>query len=57
MEKKKVRTEEDIREQLAHLEQEKRNGGPFTEFENIARKAAKQALEWVLGETDNILTY
>jgi hypothetical protein len=52
-----VRTEEDIRKRLANLEKEKQNEGPFTEFENIARKAAKQALEWVLGETDNFLTY
>ena len=57
MEKKKVRTEEDIRKRLAHLEKEKQSEGPFTEFENIARKAAKQALEWVLEETDNLLTY
>jgi hypothetical protein len=52
-----MRTEEDIRKQLAHLEKERLNGGPFTELENIARKAAKQALEWVLQETDRVLTY
>jgi hypothetical protein len=57
LEKKKVRTEEDIRKRLAHLEKEKQSEGPFTEFENIARKAAKQALEWVLEETDKLLTY
>jgi hypothetical protein len=57
LEKTKVRTEEDIRKQLAHLEKEKQSEGPFTELENIARKAAKQALEWVLEETDNPLTY
>jgi len=52
-----VRTEEDIRKQLAHLQKERLNGGPFTERENIARKATKQALEWVLEETENPLTY
>jgi hypothetical protein len=52
-----MRTEEDIRKQLAHLEREKKNEGPFTEFENIARSAARQALEWVLEETENVLTY
>jgi len=57
LEKKKVRTEEDIRKRLAHLQKERLNGGPFSELENIARKAAKQALEWVLEETDNLLTY
>lgn len=30
---------------------------PFTERKNIARIAAKQALEWVLGEADSPLTY
>jgi hypothetical protein len=57
LENKTLRTEEDIRKRLARLEEEKRNEGPFTEFENIARKAAKQALEWMLEETDNLLTY
>lgn len=52
-----MRTEEDIRKRLAHLQKERLNGGPFSELENIARKAAKQALEWVLEETDNLLTY
>jgi hypothetical protein len=56
-EKKKVRTEEDIRQRLVQLEKEKRSGVPFTEFENVARKAAKQALEWVLEETESLLTY
>jgi hypothetical protein len=56
-EKKKVRTEEDIRKRLADLEKERLKGGPFTELENVARKAAKQALEWVLEETDSVLTY
>jgi hypothetical protein len=57
LEKTKVRTEEDVRKRLAHLEKERLNGGPFTELENVARKAAKQALEWVLEETDRVLTY
>jgi hypothetical protein len=52
-----MRTEEEIRKQLDTFEKELATEGPFTERKNIARIAAKQALEWVLGETDNPLTY
>jgi hypothetical protein len=52
-----IRTEEEIRNRLGHLEKERESGGSFTEQKNIARKAAKQALEWILEETDNLLTY
>jgi hypothetical protein len=52
-----MRTEEEIRKQLGALEKEWTTEGPFTERKNIARIAAKQALEWVLGETDSPLTY
>jgi hypothetical protein len=52
-----MRTEQEIRKRLHDLENETLTSGPFTEFENIARKAAKQALEWVLEETENLLTY
>jgi len=54
---KKMRSEEKVRKRLERLEREKETEGPFTEQKNIARKATKQALEWVLGETDNLLTY
>jgi hypothetical protein len=54
---KKMRSEEEVRKRLERLEKERETEGPFTEQKNIARKAAKQALEWVLEETDNLLTY
>jgi hypothetical protein len=52
-----MRTEEEIRKQLKALEEERATEEPFTERKNIARKAAKQSLKWVLGETDSPLTY
>ncbi len=52
-----MRTKQEIRKRLRDLENETLTSGPFREWENIARKAAKQALEWVLGETENPLTY
>jgi hypothetical protein len=52
-----VRTEEEIRKRLERLEKERETGGPFTEQKNIARKATKQALEWVLERTDTLMTY
>jgi hypothetical protein len=52
-----MRTEQEIRKRLSDLENKPLTNGPFIEFENIARKAAEQALEWVLEETENLLTY
>ena len=52
-----MRLEEEVRKRLDLLEKESKTERPFTEQKNIARKAAKQALEWVLEETDNLLTY
>jgi hypothetical protein len=52
-----MRTEKEIRIQLRNLKNENLKNGPFREREIIARKAAKQALEWVLKETENLLTY
>ena len=46
-----MRTEQEIRKRLRNLEDNMLTDGPFTEFEIIAKKAAKQALEWVLEET------
>jgi hypothetical protein len=54
---KNVRSEEEIKKRLGRLERERETEGPFTEQKNIARKAAKQALEWVLEETCSLLTY
>jgi len=51
-----MRTEQEIRKRLEDLKNEMLNDGPFTEFEKIARKAAKQALDWVLEETESLLT-
>ena len=56
-EEKEMRTEEEIIKWLKLLEKERENKGPFTERENIARKAIKQALQWVLEEADSPLTY
>jgi hypothetical protein len=52
-----MRTEEEIRKQMKALEEERATEAPLTERKNIARKAAKQSLRWVLGETDSPLTY
>ena len=52
-----MRKEEEIRKWIELLEKERETEGPFTERENIARKAIKQALLWVLGEADSPLTY
>jgi len=38
-------------------EMEREDKGPFIERENIAKKAIKQALMWVLEEADSPLTY
>jgi len=48
-----MRTEQEVRKHLKNLEDEMLKEGPFTEFETIAKKATKQALAWVLEETDN----
>ena len=52
-----MRKEEDIRKWIELLEKERETKGPFIERENIARKAIKQALLWVLEEADSPLTY
>jgi uncharacterized protein YbcI len=54
---KKMRTEQEIRNRLRNLENETLTNGPLKERETIARKATKQALEWVLKETEKLLTY
>jgi hypothetical protein len=52
-----MRTEEEIRKRLENLEKASATEGPYTEQKNIAKKAAKQALEWVLEKTNTLLTY
>jgi hypothetical protein len=52
-----MRTEQEIRQRLTELEKEAINNGPYREWENVAMKAAKQALEWVLEDTEKLLTY
>ena len=53
----KMRTEKEIREQLERLKKEIFTEGPYTELKSIALHATKQALEWVLEETETPLTY
>ncbi len=52
-----MRTEQEIMKSLRGLEKELLNGGPLTERNIIAIKAAKQAIEWALEETEKLLTY
>ena len=51
-----MRSEEEFRKRLERLEKEKETEGAFSEQKNIVRRAAKQTLEWVLEETDSVLT-
>jgi hypothetical protein len=48
-----LKNEQEIRKHLADLKNEMLSDGPFTEFQIIAWKAAKQALLWVLEETES----
>ena len=52
-----MRSENDIRKRLKILKENKIVRGPYSELKTIAWKATKQALEWVLEETENPLTY
>jgi len=52
-----MRTEQEVRRRLRELEDGTLTKGPFTEFEKIARKASKEALEGVLEENNKLLTY
>jgi ribosomal protein L29 len=52
-----MRSREEIQKTIEALKKEQMTEGPFTERRNIARIATRQALEWVLGEVDNPLTY
>ena len=52
-----MRSENEIRKQLKLLKQNKITGGPYSELKTIAWNATKQALEWILEETETLLTY
>jgi len=52
-----MRSENEIRKRLKLLKQNKVTGGQYSELKTIAWHATKQALEWVLEETENLLTY
>jgi len=52
-----MRTEQEIKQRIRELENEALNNGPYREWENIAMKAVKQALEWVLEDIEKGLTY
>jgi hypothetical protein len=52
-----MRNEQEIRKRLQELRNNATNNGPYREWENIAMAAAKQALEWVLEDTEDLLTY
>jgi len=53
----KMRTEKEIRERLDKLRKEGLTEGPYIEQDDIAWHATKQAIEWVLEETETLLTY
>ena len=52
-----MRSENEIGKRLKILKQNKVTGGPHSELKTIASNATKQALEWVLEESDELLTY
>jgi len=52
-----MRTEEEIKKVLRELRESRKRGSPLTERRNIAWHGTKQALEWVLEQTDTLLTY
>ena len=52
-----MKSENEIRNRLKLLKQIRLTGGPYSELKNIAWHGTKQALEWVLEETETPLTY
>jgi len=52
-----MRTEEEIKKALKELKENRKCGSPLTERQNIAWHGTKRALEWVLEQTDTLLTY
>jgi hypothetical protein len=52
-----LRSESEIVKQLELLKENKLTGAPYSELKTVAWNATKQALEWVLEESDELLTY
>jgi hypothetical protein len=53
----RMRTEKEVRERLERLRSQRKTESPYIESKSIAWHAAKQALEWVLEEANQLLTY
>jgi len=52
-----LRSESEVRNQLEKLLEDRLSGLPYTELKSIAWHGTKQALEWVLEETEQLLSY
>jgi hypothetical protein len=52
-----MKTEKEVRKQLEKIKNQRLFDGPYSESKSIAWHGTKQALEWVLEETENPLTY
>jgi len=52
-----MKTEKEVKKQLEKLKNERLFEGQYSELKSIAWHGTKQALEWVLEETENPLTY
>jgi hypothetical protein len=52
-----LRSENEIRKQLEMLKQNRLSGLPYNESKRVAWHGTKQALEWVLEESEKLLTY
>lgn len=52
-----LRSENEIRKQLEVLKKNMVSGLPYNELKSIAWHGTKQALEWVLEESEKLLTY
>jgi len=52
-----MRLENKIRKRLESLKSQRLHGGPYSELKSIAWHGTKQALEWVLEETETPLTF